>query len=264
MEDFRKNAAESLKATPKSERKRLLSDMQQTDEYWNARIDKLKTADQKAEFSPDRTSLRWKVKNVYHGSDIEGIQEFNYADESTIGDNAVYFTIDPGLAMGYAKLRSRERSTGKGHLYEAVLSDVAIMNWAENQTVALLKKEYAAYCGKLLKEWQQIGYGEFAKKYNLPSHLKEGTVHYALEKIITNCEREDFLHGGNIKEVAQGVMGMFFERFVTSSGFDGVITIEGGDDADLTAKAGVSVVIYNKDKILSHRRLDVATSGVNT
>jgi hypothetical protein len=57
-------------------------------------------------------------------------------------------------------------------------------------------------------------------------------------------------------------MGIFFEKFVRDKGYDGVITIEGGDDPEFTAKAGISVVLFNKDKVLSHRSVDITPTGV--
>lgn len=258
MEGFRKNTAETLRKTPKDDRREKLAEVRRTDEYWTERVKKLVSQGQKAEWTPDRTGLHWKVKNLYHGTDVENISDFNYAEESTIGDNAVYFTTDAPLAMGYAKLRNRERKSNRTFLYEAVVSDVNIMNWAETPVVEKLKNEYADYCGDLRQKIQQLGFEEFSKKYELPPTITQSMAQLGLKRIIETCEDEGALHGGNIKTVAQGVMGMFFERFVKSKGYDGVITVEGGDDPELTAKAGISVVIFNKAKIVSHRAVDVS------
>lgn len=257
MENFRKSTAESLRALPKNERKGRLVALQRSDEYWTARVEKLKIGGQKAEFSQDRTSLKWKVKSVYHGSDVEGIQEFNFAEESSIGDNAVYFAIDPTLAMEYSRLRPSERNTGKSFLYEAILSDVNLMNWAETNIVEKLKIEYAEYCKKILSEIDANGYDAVTKIYAIPATLNERVALTALKRIITICAQEGALNGGNVKNVAFGALGIFFERFVESKGFDGVITIEGGDSENLTSRGGVSVVIYNKNKIQSHRQIEI-------
>ena len=39
--------------------------------------------------------------------------------------------------------------------------------------------------------------------------------------------------------------------------YDGVITIEGGDDVEHTSIPGMSVVVYNREKIATHRAVDV-------
>ena len=257
MEGFRKNTAETLRNTTKENRREKLAEVQRTDEYWTERVKKLVSQGQKAEWTPDRTGLHWKVKNLYHGTDVENISDFNYAEESTIGDNAVYFTTDAPLAMGYAKLRNRERKTDRTFLYEAVISDAKIMNWAETPIVEKLKNEYADYCAELRQEIQELGFENFSKKHGLPETITQSMAQLGLKRIIETCEQEGLLHGGNIKTVAQGVMGMFFERFVKSKGYDGVITVEGGDDPELTAKAGISVVIFNKEKIISNRAVDI-------
>lgn len=234
--------------------------MQKTDEYWSARVDKLLGSGQKAEFSEDRTSLHWKIKNLYHGSDWVDIDELDFAEESTVGDKAVYFTIDPTLAIGYAKLRGKERKTGKAALYEAMVSDVSLMNWAELKTVEKLKADLAEFANVAIGDLHSLAYDDFSKKYGLWESLadwKQQYVQLALERIIEKCTEEDFLHGANIKTVAQGIMGIFFQRFIESRGFDGIITIEGGDDEEFTGKPGVSIALYNKTKIRSHRPFNV-------
>ncbi len=257
MEEFRKNVAETLRNTPREDRRQKLTELQKSDEYWTARMDKLLASGQSGEFSEDRTSLHWKVKHVYHGTDTAEIDDFNYAKESTIGNHAVYLTVDPTLAIGYAKLRGKERKSGQAHIYDVVLSDVNLMNWAEQKTVEKLKKEFRDFASKALEELGTADYKDFAQKFGLSENIQKRIAIYALKKIIETCDQSDQLHGGNIKTVAQGVMGIFFEKFVKDKGYDGVITIEGGDDPEFTAKAGISVVMYNKEKIISHRTFDV-------
>lgn len=257
MEGYRKTAAETLKNLPKEERNEKLAEMQKTDEYWKARTEKLLSSGQKAEFTDDRTSLHWNTKSVYHGTNTPEIDKFEFAEESTIGSNAVYFTIDPTLAMGYAKLRQKERDGQQAYLYEAMLSDVSLMNWAEPKTVEKLSSEFGDYCSNALAELDSSDYKDFARKYGLTEQIQQSTASYALKKIINICDQKGSLHGGNVKTIAQGVMGLFFEKFVKDRGYDGVITIEGGDDPEFTSKAGVSVVIFNKDKITSHRAVDI-------
>lgn len=251
---FRQEAAKSLKATAKENRREKLSALQKSDEYWAARMQKLLGVGQKAEFNEDRTAFHWKIKSVYHGSDVSDIDTFNFAEESTIGANAVYFTVDPTLAIGYAKLRKQERSRESAHLYEARLSNVHLMNWVEPKSVDILKNEFKEFCLTVQTALNSEDYEEFKTKYNL--YVDKSTAQYALQKIIGTCDSET-LNGGNIKTIAQGVMGNFFEAFVKEKGFDGVITLEGGDDKEYTGKSGVSVVLYNKDKIASRRIIDV-------
>lgn len=257
IESYRKSAADSLRSAPKSERPEKLAALQLTEEYWTARVDKLKESGQRAEFSENRTSLHWKTKNLYHGTDVAEIEEFKYAGESTIGNNAIYFTTDPALAVGYAKLRNRERNTSHTFLYEAVLRDATLMNWAEPATVEKLKKELITFCEEAHKKLAATDYKAFVSIYHLGPHTESEIASLALDRIIESCKKENYLHGGNIKIVAQGVGGVFFEKFVKDKGYDGVITFEGGDDEELTAKQGLSVVLYNKEKIISHRSIDV-------
>ena len=256
MLEFRRKAADTLKSTPKQSRSEKLAELQATPEYWAARVEKLLGSGQKAEFSDDRTTFHWKVKNVYHGTDVDKIDKFNYAEESTIGGSAVYFTTDPELAMGYAKLRGLRRGTNQARLYESVLSDVKMMNWAEPTTVEKLRSELAQWCRDMREQIFLDGLEKVAEKYSFWKNVDASGVHYSLKTIIERCEGGE-VHRGNVKEIAQGLRGMFFERFVKERGLDGVITIEGGDDPKHTAKSGISVVIYNKDKIISHRSMNI-------
>ncbi len=257
FEQFRKATADSIKAVSKKDRPEKLDEIQRTEEYWKARSEKLKAVVQPTELSEDRISLHWKIKSVYHGTDTAGINVLNFAEESTIGNHAVYFTIDPALAMGYAKLRGKERKTGQSHLYEATLRDTNLLNWAEQETVKKLGKEFGDYCFTAWEELGTLEYKDFSQKHGLWGHVEKRTALYALKKIIEICDHPDKLNGGNIKTISQGVMGIFFEKFVKDKGYDGVITIEGGDDQEFTAKSGISVVLFNREKILSHRAIDI-------
>lgn len=260
FETYRKNAADTLRSTPKTERQEKLNELQRTDEYWKTRVDKLKASGQRGEFSEDHTVLHWDTKNLYHGTDVRGIEKFDFAEESTVGNNAVYFTTDPTLAIGYARLRNKERKTAGTFLYEAVLKDITVMNWAEEKTVDILKRKLIDFCMRAHRDLALMDYKDFVATYGLGRHIESGIASLALDKIIGACEKEGYLNGGNTKLVAQGVMGIFFEKFVKESGFDGVITIEGGDDNELTAKPGLSVVVYNREKIVSQRPIDITQS----
>lgn len=149
--------------------------------------------------------------------------------------------------MGYAKLRGEERGGQDAHLYEVGLSDVKLQNWAQLETVSILKEKLATYLEQVIQEIEIEGFETFAQKYDI--HVQERIVRKALDTAIERIKEEGVLHGGNIKTIAQGIPGIFFQNFVEQNGFDGVITIEGGDDGSHTAKPGLSVVVYNPDKI---------------
>lgn len=256
-EQLRKQAADTLKALPKSERLAKQEEMFRDPEYWKLRVDKLKEHGQAVEFSEDRTELRWKIKSMYHGTSVPEIDIFSHAEESTIGNNAVYFTIDPELAMGYAQLRKQERKTVSAHLYEVTLRDVVLQNWAEDATVDRLKQDYVAFANQAYVDLGKMNYEAFQKKYDVWPTVQEWVIPVALDRIIELCEKPNTLRGGNVKLVAQGAMGIFFEKFVKEKGYDGVITIEGGDDLVHTARPGISVVLFNREKIASHRSVDI-------
>jgi hypothetical protein len=191
----------------------------------------------------------FEEENVYHGTTEPEIESFDFAKESTIGNKALYFTVDPTLAMGYAKLRGEERGGQAAHLYEVGLSDIKLQNWAQLETVYILKEKFATYLEQVIQEIEIKGYESFAQKYGIQPKIRESTVRNVINNTIGHIKQEGFLHGGNIKNVAFGIPGIFFQNFVEQNGFDGVITIEGGDDSNHTAKPGLSVVVYNPDKI---------------
>lgn len=237
--------------------------MRRQEDYWTARVNKLVGVGQSAQWSEDRTHFHWDNKNVYHGSHTPEINEFRFAEESTIGNHAVYFTIDPVLAMGYARLRGLERRTEEAHLYEATIKDANFMNWAENVFVEKLKVEFSRYCKEVIRELENTDFELFCKKYDLLPALGQSLIYDALQRIVADREKEGYLNGGNIKVIAQGVKGTFFEGFVKSKGCDGIVTIEGGDDPTYTAKPGASVVLFNREKIIRHRNFDIADGSIS-
>jgi phosphoglycolate phosphatase-like HAD superfamily hydrolase len=243
---FRAELASEIKKSPKESRSEILESAQASVDYWQAKTEKL---GQFADWSEDRTELSWKNKNVYHGSTVPEIESFEFAKESTIGNKAMYFTIDPALAMGYAKLRSEERSDGEAHLYEVGLSDIRLQNWAQLETVSILKEKLITYLEQVIQEIKDEAYERFAQKYGIQPKIKESTVLNAINDTMERIKQEGFLHEGNIKNVASGIPGIFFQNFVEQNGFDGVITWEGGDDPIRTTKPGISVVVYNPEKI---------------
>lgn len=210
----------------------------------------VKLAQGEAQWREDRTGFHWNKKTIYHGTNTSGIVTFEFAGESTIGNNAVYFTSDRSLANGYAQLRRRENGAGTAIVYEAVVEDIDLMNWVEKKVVDVLKQKFMAYCVSLESELEASDFETFASQHMLEPQITKRLVQLALRRIIEHCEG-DVIHGGNIKLIAQGVMGIFFQEFVKISGFNGVITIEGGDDPKFTAKPGISVVVYDRDKITS-------------
>ena len=240
---FRTELAKTLKQTPKAGRQEYLAHQKTTPEYWQARVDKL---GQDAEWSDDRTSLSWDKKSVFHGTTADSIESFDYADESTVGTQAIYFTVDPELAMGYAKLRSQERS-GDPHLYKVSLSDVKMQNWAQQPSVDQLKLQLKGHIMGIQQELENGDYDLFAEKYGIK--VKQAIVERSLDRMNQQIDEEGSLTGGNVKTIAQGIPGVFFQDFVEQSGFDGVITIEAGDDPEHTAKPGLLVVLFDKDKI---------------
>ena len=252
---YRDNLAETLKEAPKDERGDILNDARSDAEYWQERVKKL---EQRAEFSEDRTELTWDQKRVYHGTTEREIGEFDYAEESTIGDNAVYFTADPELAMGYARLRSEERDSDDTYLYEANLENVRMQNWLQQASVDILKSKLNEYAKNTLSKFGDEEFEDLKKKYDFA--VSKDLLKKSLEKIIEKTNEGSDLSVGEMKLVAQGVHGIFFQEFVEQSGFDGVLVVEGGDDATHTVKPGISVVVYNRDKITHHKPYDIAKS----
>lgn len=78
---FRAQLAKELKNIPKEERAERLEAAQASENYWQAKSEKL---DQSAEWSEDRTELSWERKNVYHGTTEPEIESFKFAEESTV------------------------------------------------------------------------------------------------------------------------------------------------------------------------------------
>ena len=81
---------------------------------------------------------------MYHGTDIPNIKEFEYAENSTIGDNAVYLTDEGGLAHGYGKYKEEKAKelhrSPEAHIYEVELENVRFMDWENSESIKILRK----------------------------------------------------------------------------------------------------------------------------
>jgi len=229
MENFREKLAGEIKNTPKQERADVLEQAKQSPEYWQARTEKIHEQQDEEEIN-DGLGVFIKKKTLYHGSATEDIQAFNEAEETTVG-HGVYLTSEAKDAIGYARRRARHKPQQVGEvkpvIYELTVEGIKLLNLRKDENVKKIVQGF-----KVVLE-------EELKKDNIP-WFRRTTLQRAIDVI--NQEKVD---SGKIREVAFS-HGKLFTDYVTSLGYDGLITYEGGEGDDV--KEHDSYVIFDPSK----------------
>lgn len=210
-ESFRSNLAGELSETPKEERAEKLDRAKESPEYWQARQEKLAHR-QEEEIINDGQGIFLKKKTLYHGSATSGIENFQKAQDNTVG-SGVYFTSTAQEAIGYAKVRSvgQYKNPTEGEIpfiYEASVENVKLLDLRSNENLQSILPSYRA----LLFE-----------KCQDPNLL--WNVQGAYLAAIDSIDR------GNVrsaKTIAANT-GHLFTEYIKNLGYDGLVTIEGGE-----------------------------------
>lgn len=204
---YRDELAKTLQDSPAEARPEILDQAKTQSEYWRSRADRVGKA-QDEEPIDDGLGVFIKRKTLYHGTGAEGIEDFNSAEDTTVGDGA-YFTSDPNAAIGYAHVRTRGENETNPIIYEANI---------ENARLVDLRKK--ANVEKVLPGFKEI----LKKERNKPDlhWAKQGRI----DQVIGNIDSG--LGAKYLKFATQGV-GNLFSDYLSSLGYDGLITYEGGE-----------------------------------
>ena len=154
-----------------------------------------------------------KKKTLYHGSDTTGIKQFNKAEEDTVG-SGIYFTSEAKDAIGYARRRSSSRKEAMPVIYESSVENMKLLDLRKDENIK-----------KILEGFREV----------LKNKLKESDLKWSYEAVLQRAI-EVITAGkigvGNLREVTFGV-GQIFSDYVKTIGYEGLVTLEGGEGDDV-------------------------------
>lgn len=153
-----------------------------------------------------------KNKTLFHGSCVSGIESFNPADESTIGEG-VYLTSKHNDAHGYAVRRSRHKES-EPIVYSVDIENLKFFDARNSDNVMSMLNGFLS----ILQQERQ--------RRDL-DWVEEGTLDEAIQKI-----KDGKINAGNLREVTFS-HGKLFTDYIRSLGYDGLIATEGGEGDDI-------------------------------
>ena len=154
-----------------------------------------------------------RKKTLYHGSGTPGIESFEKAEETTIGEG-VYFTSKFQDAVGYAKRRTRRSKESIPMVYEVSVENMKVLDLREDKNV---KEVMESLRSKLEEELQ---------KPSIPWYY-EAKLKKSIKAIV-----KGEINAGNIREIGFN-LGSQFTEHVRSLGYEGLVALEGGEGADI-------------------------------
>lgn len=211
-QQFRDELAKEIKDTPKEERKEVLDKTKETQEYWQARSEKIHERQGEEEID-DGFGVLVKKKTIYHGSGTSGIEQFNKAEEDTVG-SGIYFTSEAKDAIGYARRRARREKNASPVFYESSVENMKLLDLRREENVK-----------KVLDGFRQV-LVEKLKDQDLKWNVQE-VFQRAVEAITSGK-----VGSGNLREVTFST-GKMFSDYCKSLGYEGLITFEGGEGDDI-------------------------------
>jgi hypothetical protein len=237
---YRDNLAKKISEASKEDREDILETAQQTDEYQQARNEKIQK-NQEEESIDDGLGVLLKRKTLYHGSPIGGIDTFTPAEEDTVG-KGVYFTSQAKDAIGYARHRSKVREAVP-KLYESHVEDLKLLDLRNDENIAKVMPGFADKLREKLKEYQSQG------------TVSSGVWVTILQEVIQKIE-EGKITLSALKQATQQT-GHWFSEYVTSLGYAGIATEEGGE-------GGIgnhdTYLVFDPEHITIRREQDIGKS----
>lgn len=209
---YRDELAKEIKEVPKEERKEILEKAKETPGYWQARTEKIKERQDEEEID-EGLGILLKKKTIYHGSGTSGIEQFNKAEEDTVG-SGIYFTSEAKDAIGYARRRSRGREDASPVIYESSVENMKLLDLRKDENVK-----------KALEGFKQI----------LRDKLEEPDLKWSYEAVLQRAVEAisaGKVGAGNLREVTFST-GQMFSDYVKSLGYEGLVTLEGGEGEDI-------------------------------
>lgn len=177
------------------------------------------------EIVDDGLGLLIRQKRLYHGSGKKGIEHLNSAEETTVGEG-IYFTSEKTDAQGYANRRSRRNEADEPIVYGTQIENLKFLDL---RNLANEAKILEGFKSTLVEE---------RKKNDLPWYYEEG-LDNAISLILNNKVR-------SLREITF-THGKLFTEYVKSLGYDGLITVEGGEGDDIGTHD--TYLVFDPDKV---------------
>ncbi len=174
-------------------------------------------------------------KTLYHGSATQGIVSFNPAEEDTVG-SGIYFTSEAKDAIGYARRRSSSRKGSSPTLYETQVENLRLVNLKRDENVK-----------KVLEGFKEI----------LKEKLKEPGLKWNYEAVLqraVSAINDGKIGSGNLREVTFST-GEMFSDYVKSLGYEGLVTLEGGEGEDIGNHDTYVIFDPKKVKIIQEQKI---------
>lgn len=173
-----------------------------------------------------------KKKTLYRGS---GIGKLELAHEYTVGEG-VYLTSGVEQAEGYARRRSEYGGATSPTVYEVSVEDIRLLDLRDDQNV---KSLMVGFRDTIKKELEQPGV-----RWNYQANLLKAVEVISSGKV----------GGGNLADVTRNI-GELFGGYCESLGYDGLITLEGGE-GDIGNHDSYVIFDPGKVKVIREVKLD--------
>lgn len=222
---FRKALSDHLRSVPKHGRREVHTNAIHDAKYWKDRSN-LHSERQGEHHEEDHLGLILTKKTLYHGSGINGISLFQPAEEDTVG-RGIYFTSGAEAAIGYATLRAQreryeQRSDGKAvlpdakpTLYEISIEHARLCDLRTDENITEIMRDFSPVLVGALQAPAAQG---SKNKYLRNVYIK------ALDTLA-----QQSIGVRNLREITWST-GALFSEYLQSRGYDGLVTIEGGED----------------------------------
>lgn len=174
-------------------------------------------------------------KTLYHGSANQGIAAFNLAEEDTVG-SGIYFTSEAKDAIGYTRRRSRSVQDSGPILYETRVENLRLANLRNDESVK-----------KILGGFKEI------LKHGLSEPNIQWYYQEALRRSI-DAINQGRVSSGNLKEAIFAHTDKF-TKYLQSLGYDGLVTLEGGEGEEISNHDTYLIFDPKKVKIIREQKI---------
>lgn len=238
--------AKTSAPNPRSAERRAKNKTQREDpEYWKRRGENISKRQGETPID-DGLGVLVKKKTLYHGSPTPDIKQFRLAGEVTAGEG-VYFTSEPIKGIGYAKVRENTFKTNTPTLYEASIENAKLLDLRKAENVNKILPEFGKFLQeKITPTWSQL---------DPNNQMRYRRILSAAYEIGGNA-------GGRLHEIGSGAPKELSE-FAKSRGYDGLVTLEGGEHSGAGFAIGEhdSYVIFDPTKIKMNRSQHIKDSN---
>lgn len=163
---------------------------------------------------------------LFHGSGVSGIKDLNASEETTVG-RGLYLTSSEEAAKGYALRRAKRNPEYSPTTYTSEISNLTLADLRDKKAVG----NFAKLLGKRLEE-------EMRSNSNLKWYRAE-----AIRGTLEMIKNDSFK---SLKEITWNNQEAT-TRVLQDEGFDGLVTVEGGEGEEVGEHD--SYVIFDPKKV---------------